>query len=80
MKFQDQDVNFETLPNNVIAFPGVPRGRLAPATEANHPLLHRNRRPAAIAGSELNARLLILLGICTTSAALLLSAVHILQG
>jgi hypothetical protein len=31
-------------------------------------------------GAEMNARLLVLLGICTTSAAIVLSTVHILQG
>jgi hypothetical protein len=80
MKLQDRCVNFGSLPTNVIAFPGAHRGRPAPATEASHPLPHRTRQPAAIAGSELNGRLLILLAICTTSAVLLLSAVHILQG
>ena len=44
------------------------------------PDMRRNRRMAAVTGAELNARLLILLGICITSAALVLSAVNILHG
>jgi hypothetical protein len=37
-------------------------------------------RKQPVTGAELNARLLVLLGICTTSAAIALSAVHVLQG
>jgi hypothetical protein len=64
--------------DNVIAFP---RPRLRAAAPAlAQPSLHGARRPAAVAGAELNARLLILLCICTTSATIVLSAVHILHG
>ena len=33
-----------------------------------------------MSGAELNARLMVLLGICVSSAAALVSAVHFLQG
>lgn len=79
MKFQDQGANFDALPSNVIAFPGARRGRPATTAEAGRSLPHRSRQPA-LGGAELNARLLILFAICTSSAAALLSAVHILQG
>ncbi|HEV8390322.1 MAG TPA: hypothetical protein VGQ35_10790 [Dongiaceae bacterium] len=76
MKSQDHGANFEALASNIIAFPGTHRGRPATTAEAGR----QGRQPAAIAGAELNARLLILFAICTTSAAVALSAVHILQG
>lgn len=64
--------------DNVIAFP---RARVRSAEAALvQSSFHRSRRPAAVTGAELNARLLILLGICTTSATVVLSAVHILHG
>jgi hypothetical protein len=77
MNFKDYGVN---LPDNVIAFPGVRRDRLAATAGSHHPSTRRNKQPVAITGAELNARLLILLAICATSAALALSAAHILQG
>lgn len=80
MNFPDHGVNLDTPPNNVIAFPGARRGRLAPIAETSHPSPRRNTRPVAITGAELNARLLMLLGICMTGAAIALSAVRILQG
>ena len=80
MNFRDQGVTLDTLPNNVIAFPGARRGCLAPIAETGRPSPRRNARPAAITGAELNARLLMLLGICMTGAAIALSAVRILQG
>ena len=80
MNFKDHGVNVDTLPDNVIAFPGVHRDRPATIPETRHSSPRRNKQPVAITGAELNARLLILLGICTTSAALALSAVRILQG
>ena len=64
--------------DNVIAFPRARARTAAPAPAQLS--YHRSRRPVAVTGAELNARLLILLGICTTSATVVLSAVHILHG
>jgi hypothetical protein len=80
MNFRDQGFTLDTPPTNVIAFPGTRRGCLAPIAETRQPTPRRNTRPAAIAGAELNARLLMLLGICITGAVIALSAVRILQG
>jgi hypothetical protein len=71
------------LPDNVVAFSCARRGR--PATsrqvdETGRSSPHRCKRPVAISGAEMNARLLILFGICATSAALAVSSVHILLG
>jgi hypothetical protein len=66
------------LPDNVVMFPGAARSRLQ-----HRPLPVRSapRRPAAVVSSaELNARLMVLLGICVSSAAAIVSAVHFLQG
>lgn len=70
MNFQDHG---RTLPDNVVAFPGVRHARLQHQQPAH-------RRAAAISGAELNARLMVLLGICVTSAAAVVSAAHFLQG
>jgi hypothetical protein len=83
MSLQDHGFNLHTLPRNVVAFPGTRSGRppmfhAANGTTCQSP--HRSKRPVAVAGAELNARLMVLLGICVTSAAIALSAVHILQG
>jgi hypothetical protein len=75
---QTHGLNFER-PDNVVVFPRTCRARAA-VLGAARPPLHHNRRPIAVTGAELNARLLILLGICTTSAAIVLSVVHMLQG
>ena len=78
MHFQDHG---RTLPDNVVAFPGVRRTRpqhQSLAHEPAHPAPHR--RAAAISGAELNARLMVLLGICVTSATAVVSAAHFLQG
>ena len=64
--------------DNVIAFPRARMRTVAPAPVPS--LLNRGIRQAAVTGAELNARLLILLGICTTSATIVLSAVRILHG
>jgi hypothetical protein len=80
MNFRHHGVNLDTPPDNVIAFPCVHRDRLAPTAGIHRSYTRRNKQPVAITGAELNARLLILLGICATSAALALSAAHILQG
>jgi hypothetical protein len=78
MSFQDYG---RTLPDNVVAFPGVRRTRpqhqslaLEPVRSAPH------RRAAVMSGAELNARLMVLLGICVTSATVVVSAAHFLQG
>lgn len=64
--------------DNVIAFPHARMRTVAPAPVPSS--VDRGMRQAAVTGAELNARLLILLGICTTSATIVLSAVHILHG
>jgi hypothetical protein len=77
MNFQNHG---RTLPDNVVAFPGVRRTlpQQSLAHEPAHPAPHR--RTAAMSGAELNARLMVLLGICVTSAAAVVSAAHFLQG
>ena len=75
-------MNFQThghaLPDNVVMFPGVRRSRLqhqsSPVRSAPH------RPAAAVSGAELNARLLVLLGICVSGGAALVSAAHFLVG
>jgi hypothetical protein len=63
------------LPDNVVMFPGACRSRL------QHQSLPVPAKPAAtVSGAELNARLLVLFGICVSSAAALVSAVHFLVG
>jgi hypothetical protein len=75
MNFQNHG---HALPDNVVMFPGPrsprPQHQSRPAHSAPH------RQAAAISGAELNARLLVLFGICVSSAATLVSAVHFLQG
>ena len=66
------------LPDNVVMFPGAARARLQ-----HQPLQVRSapHRPATVvSGAELNARLMVLLGICVSGAAAVVSAVHFLQG
>ena len=65
-------------PCNIIAFPDARRARAAIAASACAP--RRGNRSMALTGAELSARLLILLGICTTGAAGLLLAVRFLHG
>lgn len=72
MNFQNHG---HALPDNVVMFPGVRRSRL------QHPSSPGRSKPAAaVSGAELNARLLVLLGICVSSVAALVSAVHFLVG
>jgi hypothetical protein len=73
MNIQDPRVNHHALPDNVVPFPRANRARSTSFVAALP-------RKQPVTGAELNARLLVLLGICTTSAAIALSAVHILQG
>ena len=75
-----QDHGFETRPANVVAFPAVHRCTAATAAETVHPSTPCSKRPAALSAAEINARLVILLGICVTSAVVVLSAAHLLQG
>jgi hypothetical protein len=76
MNFQDHG---RTLPDNVVAFPGVRRTR--PQHQSQEPVQSAPRRRAAVmTGAELNARLMVLLGICVTSATALVSAAHFLHG
>jgi hypothetical protein len=77
MNFQDDGSN--TLSGNVIVFPGTHRDGRADAAEPARPSSPRERRAVALSGAELNGRLLLLLGICMSSAAILLSAVHVLR-
>lgn len=78
MNFQDLG---RTLPDNVVAFPGVRRTRPQHQSPAQEPIRSAPRRRAAVtSGAELNARLMVLLGICVTSATAVVSAAHFLQG
>jgi hypothetical protein len=63
---------------NIIAFPQARRDRPATAASARAP--RHGSRLMTLTGAELNARLLILLGICTTGATGLLLAVRLLHG
>jgi hypothetical protein len=63
------------LPDNVVTFPGARHPRPQHHSGPNHPA-----SCAAVSGADLNARLMILLGICVSTAAVLVSAVHFLQG
>ncbi|MBA4098021.1 MAG: hypothetical protein C0484_14815 [Rhodospirillum sp.] len=77
MNFQDHG---RTLPDNVVEFPGVRRTRSQHQSLAHEPLRSApHRRAAAVSGAELNARLMVLLGICATGAAAVVSAAHLLQ-
>jgi hypothetical protein len=78
MNFQDH-----ALPDNVVMFPGAHRRRpLASAAHAptRHPAAPRRCEAAARSGNEINARLMVLLGICVTGAAAVISAAHFVQG
>ncbi len=78
MNFQDHG---RTLPDNVVAFPGVQRNRPQCQSLAHEPVRSApHRRAVAMSGAELNARLMVLLGICVTGAAAVVSAAHFLQG
>ena len=72
MNFQDHG---HALPDNVVMFPGARRSRLQ-----GQPLPVRAKPATAVSGAELNARLLVLLGICVSGATALVSAVHFLVG
>lgn len=76
---QSHDHGLDALPDNVVAFPGAHRGGGTKVASAG-PSAPASKRAIAVTGAELNARLLLLLGICATSAAIALSATHILQG
>ena len=70
-----------TLPDNVVAFPSVRRTPPEHQSLAHEPVRSApHRRAAVMSGAELNARLMVLLGICVTSAAAVVSAAHFLQG
>jgi hypothetical protein len=74
-------MTFQThAPDNVVAFPGAYRRRAQIPMERPHARTPRRERAVALSGAELNVRLLILLGICTSSAAIVLTAAHILYG
>jgi hypothetical protein len=74
-------MTFQThAPDNVVEFPSAYRRRAQLGSEFPQSRSPRGKRATALSGAELNARLLILLGICTSSAAIILTATHILQG
>ena len=75
MNFQDHG---HALPDNVVMFPGARRARPQHQSPAARSAPHR--QAAVASGAALNARLMVLFGICVTSAATLVSAVHFLQG
>lgn len=78
MNFQDHG---RTLPDNVVAFPGVRRGSPQHQSLAHEQVQSApHRRAAVMSGAELNARLMVLLGICLTSATAVVSAAHFLHG
>jgi len=68
----------KALPDNVVMFPGARRPCPQHQPASLRPAPHR--QAAAMSGAELNARLVVLLGICVSCAAALVSAVHFLQG
>ena len=72
---QNRSAQFEMLADNVILFPGARR-----ADSAASAALRRDRQATDLAANDLNPRLLALLGICVTSAALVLSAIHVVHG
>lgn len=83
MTRQDHRLPLDRLHDNVIAFPRPYRGSPAasrPVDESGSSGPHRRQRSVAISGAALNARLLILFAICTTSAGIAVSAVRALQG
>lgn len=70
-----------TVPDNVVPFPGVRRTRPQHPSFAPEPVQPApQRRATVMSGAELNARLTILLSICVTSAVVVVSAAHFLQG
>jgi len=75
---RETSADTRALPCNIIAFPDARRPRPAVAASARAP--RQGNRSMALTGAELNARLLILLGICTTGATGLLLAVRFLHG
>jgi hypothetical protein len=78
MNFQDHG---RTLPDNVVAFPGVRRTRPQHQSLAQQPIQPApHRRAAVMSGAEVNARLMVLLAVCVTSAAVIVSAARFLQG
>lgn len=78
MTFSDSCSTLDGLADNVVAFPGAHRTQVGTAASNTLRALPHGVRPSAATGVEINARLLILLGICTTGAAVVLSAAHIL--
>lgn len=81
MNHQDHRAMTNSLPDNVIAFPGTHRIRSAEwAGDVRCAAPRPNIRAAAMTGAEFNARLLILLGICTASLLAVLSAIHVMHG
>jgi hypothetical protein len=75
---RETSADTSALPCNVIAFPNARRDRPAIAASVRPP--RQGNRSVALTGAELNARLLILLGLCTTGATSLVLAVRLLHG
>jgi hypothetical protein len=73
-KAHTSDIDLRARPSNVVPFP---RTRRDAPTAIPEPC---PARPAAMPVAQLNARLLLLLGICTMSATSALLAVRLLHG
>jgi hypothetical protein len=74
-KAEAVEISLRALPSNVVPFPRARR-----EISISIPEPHRTKQPAASTATQFNARLLILLGICTMSASSALLAVHLLHG
>jgi hypothetical protein len=73
-KAHTSDIDLRARPSNVVPFPGT-RRQVPTAIPESRPA-----RQAAITVAQLNARLLLLLGVCTMSATSALLAVRLLHG
>jgi len=73
--FRSSSTQYAKLADNVIVFPGARR-----ACSAASVLRRQDRQTTDLAGADLNLRLLGLLGICVTSAILVVSAIRVLHG
>lgn len=66
-----------TPPDNVVMFPAKYRARPQRRPDLDRPAPHR--RVTALSGAALNVRLMLLLCICVSGAAALVSAAHFLH-
>jgi hypothetical protein len=74
-KAEKHDAGLRALPSNVVPFPRACREIPTAIPDAR-----KAKQSAAVSAAQLNARLLILLGICTMSATSALLAVYLLHG